>query len=24
VEPDTGTDLVVLVHHLGRGEEHHR
>lgn len=22
VEPDTGTDLVVLVHHLGRGEEH--
>lgn len=24
VEPDTGTDLVLLVHHLGRGEEHHR
>ncbi|MDQ3264386.1 MAG: hypothetical protein M3Y59_12105 [Myxococcota bacterium] len=23
VEPDTGTDLVLLVHHLGRGEEHH-
>ncbi len=24
VEPDTGTDLVLLVHHLGRGEEHHQ
>lgn len=24
VEPDAGTDLVLLVHHLGRGEEHHR
>lgn len=24
VEPDPGTDLVLLVHHLGRGEEHHR
>jgi len=23
VEPDDGTDLVLLVHHLGRGEEHH-
>lgn len=23
VEPDAGTDLVLLVHHLGRGEEHH-
>lgn len=23
VEPDSGTDLVLLVHHLGRGEEHH-
>jgi mannose-6-phosphate isomerase-like protein (cupin superfamily) len=23
VEPETGTDLVLLVHHLGRGEEHH-
>ena len=23
VEPDTGTDLVLLVHHLGRGEERH-
>lgn len=23
VEPDPGTDLVLLVHHLGRGEEHH-
>lgn len=22
VEPDAGTDLVLLVHHLGRGEEH--
>lgn len=24
VEPDEGTDLVLLVHHLGRAEEHHR
>lgn len=24
VEPDTGADLVLLVHHLGRGEEHHQ
>ena len=23
VEPDAGTDLVLLVHHLGRGAEHH-
>jgi len=23
VEPDAGTDLVLLVHHLGRGEESH-
>lgn len=23
VQPDTGTDLVLLVHHLGRGEESH-
>lgn len=23
VEPDTGTDLVLLVHHFGRGKEHH-
>ena len=23
VEPDQGTDLVLLVHHLGQGEEHH-
>lgn len=23
VEPDPGTDLVLLVHHLGRGQEHH-
>lgn len=23
VEPDAGTDLVLLVHHLGRGQEHH-
>lgn len=23
VEPDAGTHLVVLVHHLGRGAEHH-
>lgn len=23
VEPDTGKDLVLLVHHLGRGEDHH-
>lgn len=23
VEPATGTDLVLLVHHLGRGAEHH-
>jgi len=23
VEPDAGTDVVLLVHHLGRGEEHH-
>ncbi len=23
VEPDQGTDLALLVHHLGRGEEHH-
>lgn len=23
VEPDTGTDLVLLVHHLGQGEETH-
>lgn len=23
VEPDPGTDLVLLVHHLGRGAEHH-
>lgn len=23
VEPDAGTDLVLLVHHLGRGEEAH-
>lgn len=23
VEPDAGTDLVLLVHHLGRGEERH-
>lgn len=22
VEPDPGTDLVLLVHHLGRGHEH--
>lgn len=24
VEPDPGTDLVLLVHHLGRAAEHHR
>ncbi len=24
VEPDAETDLLLLVHHLGRGEEHHR
>lgn len=24
VEPDSGTDLVLLVHHLGRGEERHQ
>ena len=24
VEPDAGTDLVLLGHHLGRGEEHHQ
>lgn len=24
VEPDEGTDLVLLVHHMGRGEESHR
>lgn len=24
VEPDAVTDLVLLVHHLGRGEEHHQ
>lgn len=24
VEPDAGADLVLLVHHLGRGEESHR
>ncbi|MEZ4224769.1 MAG: hypothetical protein R3B13_27705 [Polyangiaceae bacterium] len=24
VVPDPGTDLVVLVHHLGKGEEHHK
>ncbi|MBK6518481.1 MAG: hypothetical protein IPM79_16850 [Polyangiaceae bacterium] len=23
VEPDPGTNLVLLVHHLGRAEEHH-
>jgi quercetin dioxygenase-like cupin family protein len=23
VEPDAGTDLVLLVHHHGRGEERH-
>ncbi|HRG95389.1 MAG TPA: hypothetical protein PLR99_04005 [Polyangiaceae bacterium] len=23
VEPDPATDLVLLVHHLGRGAEHH-
>jgi quercetin dioxygenase-like cupin family protein len=23
VEPDAGAALVLLVHHLGRGEEHH-
>ncbi len=23
VEPDAGTDLVLLVHHLGRGKDHH-
>lgn len=23
VEPDAGTNLVLLVHHLGQGEEHH-
>lgn len=23
VEPDKGTDMVLLVHHLGRGEEAH-
>mgnify|MGYP006336144369 CR=1 FL=1 len=23
VEPDAGTDLVLLVHHLGHAEEHH-
>jgi len=23
-EPDPGTDMVLLVHHLGRGEEHHQ
>jgi quercetin dioxygenase-like cupin family protein len=23
VQPDPGTDLVLLVHHLGRGEESH-
>lgn len=24
VEPDPGTDLVLLVHHLGRGKEQHK
>lgn len=24
VEPDSGMDLVLLVHHLGRGEERHQ
>jgi mannose-6-phosphate isomerase-like protein (cupin superfamily) len=24
VEPAPGTDLVLLVHHLGHGDEHHR
>lgn len=24
VEPEAGSDLVVLVHQLGRGEEHHQ
>lgn len=24
VEPDAGTDLILLVHHLGQGEETHR
>jgi quercetin dioxygenase-like cupin family protein len=24
VEPDAGTDLVLLVHHLGRGAERHQ
>ncbi len=24
VEPDPGTDLVLLVHHLGRAGEHHQ
>jgi quercetin dioxygenase-like cupin family protein len=24
VEPDAGTDLVLLVHHLGRGKEQHK
>lgn len=24
VEPDAGTDLVLLVHHLGRGKEKHQ
>ncbi len=24
VEPDAGSDLVLLVHHLGRQEEHHQ
>ena len=23
VQPDPGADLVLLVHHLGRGEESH-
>lgn len=23
VEPDSGTDLVLLVHHFGHGDEHH-
>jgi hypothetical protein len=23
VEPEPGTDLVLLVHHHGRAEEHH-
>jgi len=23
IEPDAGTDLVLLVHHLGRAEESH-